>query len=326
MSEIVDGARCFLHITACKGSEQLKQVDEKMKALTKAEGLTGKLAYEPRRGNIVAAVFDDGENGPLWCVFFSWAFNGVGDPSLGPPHSPNPNITLPKHQKNRYRARVEEKLPNNGGYRVLFIDYGNRAAVPADKLRTLDGAHTAIPPQAKEAALAFLRAPAVGDDYGQEAGQAFAALAWGKALKARVLAREGAVLVVSLTAEGGSGGGGKTVNQEMAEQVGGEAAQPTRCIFIRHGAEACMPMLTPIIETHTHTWTDPSSPPTTTHTHEHAQGLARVSKRADRLASKLAPGATNLVADLKEAQEVARKGRLGMWRYGDVADSDDEGY
>ena len=43
--------------------------------------------------------------------------------------------------------------------------------------------------QAKEATLAFLRAPAVGDDYGQEAGQAFAALAWGKPLKARVLAR-----------------------------------------------------------------------------------------------------------------------------------------
>lgn len=36
VSEIVDGARCFLHITAGKGSEQLKQVDEKMKELTKA--------------------------------------------------------------------------------------------------------------------------------------------------------------------------------------------------------------------------------------------------------------------------------------------------
>ncbi len=44
-------------------------------------------------------------------------------------------------------------------------------------------------PQAKEASLAFLRAPAVGDDYGQEAGQAFAALTWGKPLKAKVLAR-----------------------------------------------------------------------------------------------------------------------------------------
>ena len=70
----------------------------------------------------------------------------------------------------------------------------------------------------------------------------------------------------------------------------------------------------PIIETQAH---GPNP-------HTHTQGLARVSKRADRLASKLAPGASNLVADLKEAQEVARKGRLGMWRYGDVADSDDE--
>lgn len=85
---------------------------------------------------------------------------------------------------------------------MLFVDYGNRAAVPADKLRTLDGAHTAIPPQAKEAALAFLRAPGVGDDYGQEAGQAFAALAWGKPLKARVLAR------VRLVVGGGEGWSG----------------------------------------------------------------------------------------------------------------------
>lgn len=62
-------------------------------------------------------------------------------------------------------------------------------------------------------------------------------------------------------------------------------------------------------------------PQQTTHS---TQGLARVSKRADRLAAKLASGAANLVADLKEAQEGARRARLGMWRYGDVADSDDE--
>jgi hypothetical protein len=102
VSEIVDGARCFLHVVSGKAAEQLKQVDEKMKQLTTSvrtsyhrfrplptsvplslilpsskpnqcnyhtqEGLTGKMAYEPRRGNIVAAVFDDGENGALWYV------------------------------------------------------------------------------------------------------------------------------------------------------------------------------------------------------------------------------------------------------------------
>ncbi len=42
---------------------------------------------------------------------------------------------------------MEEKLPSNGGFKVLFIDYGNRATVPTNKIRTLDGAYTAIPPQ-----------------------------------------------------------------------------------------------------------------------------------------------------------------------------------
>ena len=51
--------------------------------------------------------------------------------------------------------------------------------------------------------------------------------------------------------------------------------------------------------------------------------MARVSKSADTLARRLAPGATNIVEDLRAAQATARSGRTGMWRWGDV-DSDDE--
>lgn len=48
------------------------------------EGLKGKLAYEVRRGNIVAAVFDDGESGPLWCVGCGawWEYDGLPMPCL----------------------------------------------------------------------------------------------------------------------------------------------------------------------------------------------------------------------------------------------------
>jgi endonuclease YncB( thermonuclease family) len=57
------------------------------------------------------------------------------------------------------------------------------------------------------------------------------------------------------------------------------------------------------------------------------EGLARVSKRADKVVGRLGvPAAAALVGEMKEAQEGARRGRVGMWRYGDVADSDDEGY
>jgi endonuclease YncB( thermonuclease family) len=55
------------------------------------------------------------------------------------------------------------------------------------------------------------------------------------------------------------------------------------------------------------------------------EGLARLSKQADGVISKLGKSsAVNLVEEMKEAQELARRGRIGMWRYGDVADSDDE--
>lgn len=109
--------------------------------------------------------------------------------------------------------------------------------------------------------------------------------------------QDGAALVVSLSTEAGEK---KTVNQEMVEQVRTppSAYEPLLKRFSTNRIDPlifCLP-----------------------------QGLARVSKRADRLAAKLAPAASTLLADLKEAQEGARRGRLCMWRYGDVADSDDE--
>jgi len=60
-------------------------------------------------------------------------------------------------------------------------------------------------------------------------------------------------------------------------------------------------------------------------------GLARVAKPAavQVLTSNMVDGSAviKLAADLNVAQEVARKSRAGMWRYGDIGDDDeDEGY
>ena len=240
VSEICDGVHFFYQ--QASNTEALAKVTDKMKALTAAEGTSGgssKLAFEPRKGNVVAALFNDG-SGPLW-----------------------------------YRARVEEKLPAGGGFKVLFLDYGNKAVVKLDQIRTIDGGFTSIPPQAKEAGLAFLRAPGLGEEWGEESAVAFSRLAYGKVLRARVFGQEGGKLLVSLQ-EGGEGAvqasKAKTLNQSMVEE-----------------------------------------------------GLARVSKRADRTVKKLGvPAAVALVEEMKEAQEGARRGRVGMWKYGDVADSDDE--
>lgn len=58
-------------------------------------------------------------------------------------------------------------------------------------------------------------------------------------------------------------------------------------------------------------------------------GLARVPKQSvvDDLASRMVDGkpVLQLAETLLEAQESARKGRRGMWRYGDIPDEDEEG-
>ena len=58
-----------------------------------------------------------------------------------------------------------------------------------------------------------------------------------------------------------------------------------------------------------------------------SEGLARVAKSTEALASRMLDSnvIAKLAADLAVAQDVARRTRVGMWRYGDVGDDDDEG-
>jgi len=55
-------------------------------------------------------------------------------------------------------------------------------------------------------------------------------------------------------------------------------------------------------------------------------GVALAMKQRDVLAmgSKIDAGTLGLLPDLVEAQDIARKSRVGMWRYGDVGDDDDD--
>jgi staphylococcal nuclease domain-containing protein 1 len=58
-----------------------------------------------------------------------------------------------------------------------------------------------------------------------------------------------------------------------------------------------------------------------------SEGLARVAPSATLLASRMTDGGkavNQLYADLQASQESARRTRVGMWRYGDVGDDDDE--
>jgi len=59
-----------------------------------------------------------------------------------------------------YRARVEavdSGDPVAPRFSLFFIDFGNREAVPADRVRPIDAQLAAVPPQAQLCTLAYLK-------------------------------------------------------------------------------------------------------------------------------------------------------------------------
>ncbi|RLN05782.1 hypothetical protein BBO99_00002830 [Phytophthora kernoviae] len=123
-------------------------VEEKMKAFTQTNGLAGK-TFEVRRNAVCAALFDDG-SGPAW-----------------------------------NRAKVEYVHPD-GSARVRFLDYGNETTVTPNRLRPLDADVLQFPPQAKEAAFAFIKPLAATEEFGSDAAMRIGEVAWGKTLSCRV--------------------------------------------------------------------------------------------------------------------------------------------
>eukprot|EP00019_Armaparvus_languidus_P012782 CAMPEP_0168583322 /NCGR_PEP_ID=MMETSP0420-20121227/2499_1 /TAXON_ID=498008 /ORGANISM="Pessonella sp." /LENGTH=915 /DNA_ID=CAMNT_0008617959 /DNA_START=61 /DNA_END=2805 /DNA_ORIENTATION=- len=100
-----------------------------------------------------------------------------------------------------YRARVEDVLDDNR-FAVRYVDYGNAEVLPRSRLRPLpaSGRYSAValPFQAQSAKLAFLRAPALEDEFGTDAAARLRDLAFGKKLVAGVEARRDGVLFISL--------------------------------------------------------------------------------------------------------------------------------
>lgn len=125
--EISSAGRFFIHLAA--DAPRLAAVGAAMAALRAEHGTQGAMV-DARKGRIVAALFDDGgEGGPAW-----------------------------------FRARVDGRRKSDaspGGldlHDVTFVDYGNAGAVTVQEMRPLpDAATAAVPPLAKECALAFIR-------------------------------------------------------------------------------------------------------------------------------------------------------------------------
>eukprot|EP01117_Protostelium_nocturnum_P000963 TRINITY_DN11291_c0_g1_i1.p1 TRINITY_DN11291_c0_g1~~TRINITY_DN11291_c0_g1_i1.p1 ORF type:complete len:937 (+),score=382.46 TRINITY_DN11291_c0_g1_i1:147-2957(+) len=84
-----------------------------------------------------------------------------------------------------YRAKVV-RVHKDGKIEVKYVDYGNSEIVDASRLAKLDPAHATLKPQAKLARLAFLKAPALNDDFGEDAAEYLSELVFGQDIVANI--------------------------------------------------------------------------------------------------------------------------------------------
>lgn len=123
-------------------------VEEKMQEFTRTHGTSGK-TMEIRKNTVCAGLFDDG-SGPMW-----------------------------------NRAKVEF-VNSDGSARVRFIDYGNVATLPANRLRPLDANVVQYPAQAKECVFGFIKPMPATEEFGNDAAHMLGDLAWNHTLTARI--------------------------------------------------------------------------------------------------------------------------------------------
>jgi len=107
------------------GPEQ-KQLEELMKNLTLLQQKDLSEPYNPVVGELVIAKFTEDEG---------W-----------------------------YRGKILKKTPE-GEYDVFYVDYGNFETLSNSRIRQIPPEFTALPYQAKEARLAYVRIPSLNDEF-----------------------------------------------------------------------------------------------------------------------------------------------------------------
>jgi len=95
-----------------------------------------------------------------------------------------------------YRAKVTDVVPE--GFKVFYIDYGNSEVVPAARIRRLDAKFQKLPPQAHEASLAYIVAPAITEEYGEDAADALREAVEGNTMLANVESKDGDHMFLTL--------------------------------------------------------------------------------------------------------------------------------
>ncbi|THH26712.1 hypothetical protein EUX98_g7479 [Antrodiella citrinella] len=97
-----------------------------------------------------------------------------------------------------YRAKVRRASPIKKEAEVTFIDYGNQDTVPFANIRSLDTKFRALPGQAHDARLSFVKLVDESSDHHTDAVDRFRQLCEGRKLVANVDYREGSLLHLRL--------------------------------------------------------------------------------------------------------------------------------
>jgi len=98
-----------------------------------------------------------------------------------------------------YRAKVVGETPE-GEIKVFYIDYGNSETIPKSRVRKLKEEFDLkkLPAQATEARLAYVKPPALNQEYGHEAAEFLKELVEGKTMMANIEFKDGNTLYLNL--------------------------------------------------------------------------------------------------------------------------------
>ncbi|KAJ3324156.1 hypothetical protein HDV06_000697 [Boothiomyces sp. JEL0866] len=189
--------------------------------------------------------------------------------------------------KQWYRARVR-KINGANSYNIWYIDYGNSETVPGSRLRPLPTQFsvTSLKPQAVEAQLAYIDFPTDESDYLQDAVSEFCSIISGQTLYAKLIG-------VNNTTNG--------VVQSVLLYV----KKPAGAKIISVNQQLIESSLAYVSKVHSKRYL-----------REQREKL----KNKAALLSKAPPTDLEMLMD---AQEVAKKSRANIWRYGDFTEDDD---
>jgi len=97
-----------------------------------------------------------------------------------------------------YRGRITKLYSATSEVDVKYIDYGNSERLPLSRVSQLEQSFQALKPQAQLAQLAFIRAPKLDEDFGEDAAEYLRELVWDRPTTANIQYKDNDVLFLCL--------------------------------------------------------------------------------------------------------------------------------